>query len=103
MADNRSFLQKFQLLYRRSHPLTKAVVAAAIVLSTVTLVALRTTQWDAQKKLAALQEEAAALAQSNASYAQRIGELGTDTAIRQIAAEELGLVDPDLIIIEESE
>lgn len=103
MAKTQGFLQKFQLQYRRSHPLTKAVVTAAIVLSTVALVSLGLAQWDAQAKLAVLQEQAAALENSNAEYAQRIGQLGTVESIRQIAAEELGLVDPDTIIFEESE
>lgn len=103
MAKIQAFLQHFQLQYRRTPPLTKAVVAAAIVLCTVTLLTLRFTYWEAQEKLGVLQEQAARLEQTNEDYAARIKALGTVDSIRQIAEEELEMVDPDTIIIEESE
>lgn len=103
MTQIQRFLRTFQLQYCQTNPLTKAVVAAAIVLSTITLVSLRLCQWDAQERLENLQEQAALLEQQNQDLSQRIAILGTDESIRQIATEELDMVDPDVIIIDLSE
>lgn len=100
MAKIQRFLRKFQLQYCTAHPLTKAVMAAAILLSTITLVSLRMGRMDAQQRLADLQKQAVQVQQENEELSQRISQLGTITSIRQIAAEELGMVDPDTIIIE---
>jgi cell division protein FtsB len=40
-----------------------------------------------------------ALEQAQQDLQNRIDDLGTDEAVRQIAQEELGLVDPDTVII----
>lgn len=102
MSRVRDFLRHFRLQYRPTHPLTKAVVTAAIVLSTVSLISLRLCQWEAQQKLALLSQQAVHLEQENADLSQRIDALGTVDSIRQIAAEELDLWHPDTIIFEES-
>lgn len=103
MAIIQNFLRRFQLQYRRSSSLTKVVVSTAIALCTVALVALRLTQWESREKLALLQEQAAILEQENADLNNRIENLGSMDSMRQIAQEELGLVDPDTIIFEQSE
>ncbi len=95
--------RRITLKHRRSLPLTKAVVTTAIVLSTVTLIALRLCQWDSQAKLADLQEQAAQLVSENTNLSNRIENIDSLESIRQIADEELNLVDPGTIIIEESE
>lgn len=95
--------RRITLQHRRSLPLTKAVVTTAIVLSTVTLIALRLCQWDSQAKLADLQEQATQLVSENTNLSNRIENIDSLESIRQIADEELNLVDPGTIIIEESE
>ena len=102
MEKIRSFLSRFQLQYRRTPTLNKVVVAAAIVLSSVTLVTLRLAHWEAEEKLAELRQQVAALEQRNEELRHDIDELGTTDSIREIAREELGLVDPDTIIIEDA-
>lgn len=102
MANLSSFLSRFQLQYRRTPTLNKVVVAAAIVLSSVTLVSLRLAHWEAKARLAELTQQIAAQEQSNDALRQDIDELGTTDSIREIAREELGLVDPDTIIIEDA-
>ena len=102
MTKIRSFLSRFQLQYRRTPTLNKVVVAAAIVLSSVTLVSLRLAHWEAKARLAELTQQIAAQEQSNDALRQDIDELGTTDSIREIAREELGLVDPDTIIIEDA-
>ena len=103
MADIHAFLSRFQLQYRRTPTLHKVVVAAAIVLSSVTLISLRLVQWEAEEKLAALRQQTAALEQRNEELRQDIEGLGTTDSIREIAREELGLVDPDTIIFEQAD
>ena len=102
MANLSSFLSRFQLQYRRTPTLNKVVVAAAIVLSSLTLVSLRLAHWEAKARLAELTQQIAAQEQSNDALRQDIDELGTTDSIREIAREELGLVDRDTIIIEDA-
>ena len=103
MEKIRSFLSRFQLQYRRTSTLNKVVIAAAVVLSSITLLSLRLVQWEAEEKLADLRQQAAALEQNNNELRQDIDELGTADSIREIAQEELGLVDPDTIIFEKAD
>lgn len=102
MERIRSILSRFQLQYRRTPTLNKVVVAAAIVLSSLTLVTLRLAHWEAEEKLAELRQQVAAQEQRNEDLRHDIDELGTTDSIREIAREELGLVDPDTIIIEDA-
>lgn len=102
MEQISSFLSRFQLQYRRTPTLNKVVVAAAIVLSSVTLVSLRLVHWDAEARLNELQHQVAAAEQRNEELRHDIDELGTTDSVRKIAQEELGLVDPDTIIIEDA-
>lgn len=102
MEKIRSILSRFQLQYRRTPTLNKVVVAAAIVLSSVTLVSLRLTQWEAEARAADLRQQIAATEQRNKELRQDIDDLGTTDSVRKIAREELGLVDPDTIIIEDA-
>lgn len=103
MTSIRSFLSRFQLQYRRTSTLNKVVIAAAVVLSSITLLSLRLAEWDAEEKLASLRQQAAALEQRNNELRQDIDELGTADSIRKIAREELDLVDPDTIIFENAD
>ena len=103
MTNIHDFLNRFQLQYRRTPTLHKVVVAAAIVLSSVTLISLRLGHWEAEAQLAELQHRAAVLEQENEALRQDIDALGTTDSIRQIAREELGLVDPDTIIFEQTD
>ncbi len=103
MAEIQKLLSRFQLQYRRTPTLHKVVVAAAIVLSSVTLFSLRLVQWEAEDSLADLRHQVAALEQRNEELRQDIDELGTTDSIRKIARAELGLVDPDTIIFEQAD
>ena len=103
MLSIRSILSQYQLQYRRTSTLNKVVIAAAVVLSSITLLSLRLVQWEAEENLADLRQQAAALEQSNNELRQDIDELGTADSIREIAQEELGLVDPDTIIFENAD
>ena len=103
MTNFSSVLSRFQLQYRRTSTLNKVVIAAAVVLSSVTLFSLRLAQWQAEDRLYELHQQVAALEQGNAGLRQDIDALGTTDSIRKIAREELGLVDPDTIIFEDAD
>ncbi len=95
MANSKSILSRFRLVYRHSSPLLKCVVLAAIVLSTVALLTLRSSILDTRDKTEELRDQAAQLQQQNQQLQKSIAELGTVQSIKRIAKEELGLVDPD--------
>lgn len=100
MSKIQDLLNNYTLVYQPTSPLLKAVVTATIALCTVTLIALRLTQWDHEQELALLRTQAAAMEQENAALTERIEALGTVESYRQIAAEQLGLVDPETIVFE---
>lgn len=93
-------VKNIQLEFGKASPLVKTVISAAIALSTVALISLRFAQWDAQNTTEQLMDRAAVLQQENVRLQEMVDELGTVSSIRRIAAEELGLVDPNTVIFD---
>lgn len=100
MTNGWANFKRIRLVFGKASPLMKTVVTAAIALSTVTLITLRLSQWDAQNTKQELLQRAAVLQQENAELREQIENLGTVESIQKIAREELGLVDPNTIIID---
>ena len=97
------FLAKYinlRLEFGKSGILLKTAVTAVLALSTLVLVTMRVNTWQAEDRIQELKERAAILEMENARLQQQVDELGTVESIREIAARELGLVDPDTIIFE---
>ncbi len=88
---------------RKSSPLTIAAAIAAIVLSTVALVALRGAANRVDAENEALRQQAAALVAENQGLSERIESLGSVESAILIAMEELGLVEPGTTILEPRE
>ena len=84
-----------RLVYRRSSPLIKCVVLAAIVLSAAALIVLRNSIQESKQQQADLQQQAIVLVQENRELTKNIAELGTVESVKRIAELELGLVDPN--------
>ena len=84
-----------RLVYRRTSPLVKCVVLAAIVLSAAALIMLRMSIQESKQQQAQLQKQAIALVQENRELTKNIAELGTVESVKRIAELELGLVDPN--------
>lgn len=80
--------------------LTKIAVVTTILLSAAALITLRMTQWDLQDRAEELRQEAGALEQRTSCLLASIDRLGTVDGIREIARNQLGLVDPDTILFE---
>ena len=89
-----------RLVYQRSQTLTKVVVLVALVLSMAALLTLGIARRDAEKRTAELLEQARQLEQQNSQLERYIDELGTVQSVERIAAEELGLVDPDTVVFQ---
>lgn len=100
MATGKNKRSRIRLVYRRSSPLLKCVVMAAIVLSTVTILTLRSSILELRGNTEELRQEAAGLEQENQDLQKNIAELGTVQSIKRIAREKLGLVDPDSIFFD---
>lgn len=92
--------QNIKLVFRRSRTLTKLVVLAVVVLSTVTLLALGSAIVRERVRMEDSREEAIVLEQENDRYRRYIKELGTVQGILRIAREKLGLIDPDSLVIQ---
>ena len=98
MANRFKPFSRIRLVYRRSSLLLKCVVLVAILLSTAALLTIRYSIRSSQQELEQLRNQAARLEQENQQLDQQTSELGTVDSIKQIAQEELDLVDPDAII-----
>ena len=99
MARFKNPLRYIKLVYKRSSNVTKIVVLCAIVICTVALIILGGAIREAQARNDALRAQASRLEQENNRLSSLIDSLGTVAGIEQIAREELGLVDPDSVII----
>ena len=94
-----NYLRRVKLVVRKSRPVTKVVALCAVVLSTVALLTLQNAILTSRENTAALMEQAGKLQQQNQELEERIDGLDTEEGIRDIAEQELGLVDPDTVII----
>ena len=100
MAENKNPLRNVQVKFRRSKPITKIVVIAAIVLSTVALLTLRFVQWDLEQQTQEMKEEISQLVEENAELEQKKENVGSVQGVMDIAESELGYVDPDATFFE---
>ena len=92
-------LRKIKFMPRRGSLLGKAVLLSVVVFSTATMLVMGSAVAQSRQRAEDLRQSALALEQEQQDLQNRINDLGTDEAVRQIAQEELGLVDPDTVII----
>ncbi len=88
-----------RIRFRRSSLLMKVVLLAAVVLSTVAVVALNASIARAQQDYEAMRQQAAALVAENNRLSERIASLGSEESAIRIAMEQLGLVEPDTVVV----
>ena len=96
-------MEKLKLIKLRLRPgsrSTKIMLIVAILLAMVALITLRLAIYQLDIRTADLKDKAAALEQENRDLRENIGILGSVQSIIQIAMDELGLVNPDTIILE---
>lgn len=95
----KQMIKNIRLVRARSSKLTKTAICLAIVLSTVALLALHAATLHAKAQAEALKDQAQQLQQDNDRLESNIDGLGSLEGAGQIAKEELGMVDPDTVII----
>ena len=100
MLEFQTPIGKVKVVRRRSRLLTKVVVLAAVLLSVATLLTLLLVIQSTRAQTEALKTEAVQLNRENSRLELYIQELGTIKGIIRIAQEELGLIEPDNIIID---
>ena len=85
---------------RRAPNILKIVLIALILFSIGALVAMRWVHNGIRSEIDALTHEAAAIEHANTVLEEKKEEIGSVQSIQDIAQEELGLVDPDTIVID---
>ena len=100
MTQIANWFSRIRLVYKRSSTVLKVMVLCAIVVSVVTLSVLGGFIAEQQARTEALREQAARLEQENQDLEDKIDNLGSVDSVEDIAKEELGLVDPDTVIID---
>ena len=100
MAERNITIGKFQLMYHRSKPMTKIIVIVAILFSMLAVIAMSWVRSNIHDRTEKLRTEAVSLEQEIDELEERIEKIGSVQSVKQIAEEELGLVDPDTVMIE---
>jgi len=100
MAEKKNPLRNAKVVIRQSPAALKIVLIVLILFSMVTLAALRWVHTGILEETENLREEASALEHANDRLEEKTDELGTVKSVEDIAREELGLVDPDTVIID---
>ena len=91
-------LKRIRLVFRRSSPKLKILVILALVVCTITLLALTIKIRQVKEHTQALAQQGAALEQENQALSEDINDLGTIKSIKDLARRFLGLFDPDTTI-----
>ena len=99
MKERTKTRPKYKIVFRPGKTLTKVMLLVVIVLSTVTLIAIHGAIQHAEEKAQALRSQAFAEEQEQQELRQDIDALGSSDSVEKIAEEELGLVDPDTVVI----
>jgi cell division protein FtsL len=99
MAENIRH-KKSKVEIRPAPTVLKIVLILLIVFSIAALVGLRWVHNGLRDKIQDLKQEAAALEQDNADLQEKIDDLGSVQSVKDIARDEMGLVDPNTILID---
>ena len=91
---------KFRLVMRSGSTALKIVMVVLIVFSMAALTALAWVRGSIRSQVEDLRQEAAALEQENRELQEKIDALGSVQSVQDIAQEELGLVNPDTVLIQ---
>jgi len=100
MVKFKNPFQGVKVEYTRSHPLTKVVVIVLILVSMAAMIALTWSGTRLRREIEALREEAAQLEAENADLREQLEKQDSVDGVEHIAENELGLVDPDTIVID---
>jgi len=88
------------IILRPASPALKIVVVVLILSSIAALAALRWVHNDLSAQTEKLRSEAAAVEYANGVLEKQTGQADSVQSIQRIAQQELGLIDPDTVIID---
>lgn len=88
-----------RVVFQSGSVVLKIVVMVLIVFSMTALLALRWVHTGIQAEIGDMRDKAASLEQQNADLLEKTGELGSVKSVEEIAQSELGLVNPDTVVI----
>ena len=100
MAEFKNPFRGVTVKYTRSHPLTKVVVIALILVCMAALITLRWSGNLLKNELRDLRDEAFQLEAENAELNEKLDNLDSVEGVEDIAGEDLDLVDPDTVVID---
>lgn len=100
MEKIKKSLKNVKLEIRPSPVALKVLLIVLILFSTAALAALRWVHNSIQAQTENLRAEAAAVEYANSVLEQKKADLGSVQSIQDIAKEELGLVNPDTVVID---
>ena len=100
MANKSTPQKQVKVEVRPASNILKIILIILILFSIVTLIALRWVHNGILTQIDELKDEASGLEYANEVLEQKTEELGSVQSIQDIAKEELGLVDPDTILID---
>ena len=86
--------------FRPASNILKVILILLILTSIVAMIALRWVHSGILTEIADLKDEASGLEYANEELERKTEELGSVQSIQEIAQEELGLVDPDTVLID---
>ena len=100
MAEKGTPPKKVKVEIRPASNILKILLIVLILFSIVALIALRWVHNGILNQIGDLKEEASGLEYANTELDRKMEELGSVQSIQDIAEDELGLVDPDTILID---
>lgn len=100
MEERKNPFRNIKVVVRPSSPLLKIIVILVIVFSMAALLALSWVQSSIHASAEKLREEAAGLEYENEVLEEKIGQLGSVQSVQDIAEEELGLINPDTVLVD---
>lgn len=100
MAERFTPFRNTRFIVRPGPRKLKIVFILLILTCAAALAALGVVQGRIRQQTQAALDQAAVLEQENEDLAEKKENLGSSSSIKEIAREELGLVDPDTIIID---
>ena len=103
MAEKKNPPVKKKVIFRPAPVQLKIAACLLIVFSMAALLALRWVHNAIREETQVLTEQAAAAQAENAELTEKVGALGSVQSVKDIAQEELDLVDPDTVVIHPNE
>ena len=88
---------------RKSSRITKYILLVLVVFAVLTVALVQPSIAEHKRQTASVQEEIAQLEQQNLELEASISELGTDEAVRKIAAQRLNMVSDNEIVYRDIE